>query len=154
VLYVATTILGGWIYPEYRLGVRVVLEQLDLWKANGSFELKEHFVAVGLGMLPAYWHFWRQPLAASFSRERAVITATLAFIVWWSFAPAYTSSRHSESSLHLVQKRRLQTNSDSQPHIAREKTGNRDRDRVHYAASRSEIAMSVRVWFHVSFRFS
>jgi len=85
VLYVATAILGGWIYPEYRLGVRVVLEQLDLWKANGPFELKEHFVAVGLGMLPAYWYFWRQPLAASFSRERAVITATLAFIVWWSF---------------------------------------------------------------------
>ncbi len=81
VLYVATAILGGWIYPEYRLGVRVVLEQLDLWKANGSFELKERFVAVGFGMLPAYWYFWRQPLAASGSRERAVITAALAFIV-------------------------------------------------------------------------
>lgn len=85
VLYVTTAIFGGLIYPEYRLGVRVVLEQLDLWKANGSFELKEHFVAVGLGMLPAYWFFWRQPLAASYSRERAVITAALAFIVWWSF---------------------------------------------------------------------
>ena len=85
VLYVATAILGGMIYPEYRLGVRVVLEQLDLWKADGAFELKEHFVAVGLGMLPAYWVFWRQPLAASHSRERAVITTTLAFIVWWSF---------------------------------------------------------------------
>ena len=85
VLYMATAILGGLIYPEYRLGVRVVLEQLDLWKANGSFELKEHFVAVGLGMLPAYWVFWRQPLAAGNSRDRAVITATLAFIVWWSF---------------------------------------------------------------------
>ena len=85
VLYVTTAFLGGLIYPEYRLGVRVVLEQLDLWKANGSFELKEHFVAVGLGMLPAYWYFWRQPLVAIYSRERAVITATLAFIVWWSF---------------------------------------------------------------------
>lgn len=85
VLYLATAVLGGWIYPEYRLGVRVVLEQLDLWKANGSFELKEHFAALGLGMLPAYWFFWRQPLASSYSRERTVITATLAFIVWWSF---------------------------------------------------------------------
>ena len=69
VLYLATAVLGGWIYPEYRLGVRVVLEQLDLWKAHGSFELKEHFAALGLGMLPAYWFFWRQPLASSYSRE-------------------------------------------------------------------------------------
>ncbi len=52
VLYVATAILGGIIYGEYRMAVRVVLEQLDLWKANGAFELKEHFVALGLGMLP------------------------------------------------------------------------------------------------------
>ena len=34
------------------------------------------------------------------------------------------------------------------------KTGNRDRDRVHYAASQSEIAVSVQVWLHISFRFS
>src|SRR4026209_2024701 len=57
-LYVTTAFLGGLIYPEYRLGVRVVLEQLDLWKANGSFELKEHFVAVGLGTV-------KQPLPAA-----------------------------------------------------------------------------------------
>src|SRR5947207_2105501 len=30
-LYVATAILGGIIYAEYRMAVRVVLEQLDLW---------------------------------------------------------------------------------------------------------------------------
>jgi hypothetical protein len=85
VLYVATATLGGIIYPEYRLGVRIVLEQLELWKANGAFELKEHFAAIGLGILPAYWHFWRQPLAANYARARALTTATLAFIVWWSF---------------------------------------------------------------------
>ena len=85
VLYLATAILGGIIYPEYRLNVRVVLEQLELRLANGSFELKEHFVAVGLGMLPAYWHFWRKPLAEDHARTRAVLTAVLAFIVWWSF---------------------------------------------------------------------
>lgn len=84
-LYVATALLGGIIYPEYRIGVRVVLEQLDLWKANGAFELKEHFVALGMGMLPAYWYFWRQPLGEGGARARAVITATFAFIVWWSF---------------------------------------------------------------------
>jgi hypothetical protein len=52
---------------------------------NGLFELKEHFVAVGLGMLPAYWYFWRQPLANDYLRTRAILTSILAFIVWWSF---------------------------------------------------------------------
>jgi hypothetical protein len=75
VLYVATAILGGWIYPEYRLGVRVVLEQLDLWKANGSFELKEHFVAVGLGMLPAYWYFWRRFPGRGWDRQQPLPAA-------------------------------------------------------------------------------
>jgi hypothetical protein len=57
---------------------------MQLAKANGSFELKEHFVALGLGMLPAYWYFWRQP-PADYARTRAVLTALLAFIVWWGF---------------------------------------------------------------------
>lgn len=85
VLYVITAILGGIIYAEYRIGVRVVLEQLQFWKTHGAFELKEHFVALGLGMLPAYWYFWRQPLAKDFARARVLVTATLTFIVWWSF---------------------------------------------------------------------
>ncbi len=85
VLYLATATLGAIIYPSYRLTVRVVLQQMELFAANGAFELKEHFVAVGLGMLPAYWFFWRQPLAADYARTRAVITAILAFVVWWSF---------------------------------------------------------------------
>jgi hypothetical protein len=85
VLYVVTAILGGIIYAEYRITVRVVLEQYQFWKAIGAFELKEHFVAVGLGMLPAYWYFWRQPLVRDHARARAMTTATLAFIVWWSF---------------------------------------------------------------------
>lgn len=84
VLYVATAALGAIIYPSYRLNVRIVLEQMQLPKANGSFELKEHFVALGLGMLPAYWYFWRQPLG-DYARTRAVLTALLAFIVWWGF---------------------------------------------------------------------
>jgi len=85
ILYMATTLFGGIVYAEYRIAVRVVLEQLDLWKANGAFELKEHFAALGLGMLPAYFYFWRRPLAEGYARARAVITATLAFIVWWNF---------------------------------------------------------------------
>lgn len=84
VLYIATAALGAIIYPSYRLNVRIVLEQMQLPKANGSFELKEHFVALGLGMLPAYWYFWRQP-PTDYARTRAVLTALLAFVVWWGF---------------------------------------------------------------------
>jgi hypothetical protein len=85
VLYILTASLGAIIYPAYRLSVRVVLEQMQLLWQNGSFELKEHFVAVGLGMLPAYWYFWREQLGDEYARQREVITALLAFIVWWSF---------------------------------------------------------------------
>jgi hypothetical protein len=86
ILYVSTAILGGvFIYPEYRLSVRIVLEQMHLRVPIGIFELKEHFVTVGLGILPAYWYFWRQPLAHNHASTRAVLTAILAFIVWWSF---------------------------------------------------------------------
>ena len=53
--------LGAVIYGEYRISVRVVLQELQLNAANGSFELKEHLAAIGLGMLPAYWWSWRQP---------------------------------------------------------------------------------------------
>lgn len=85
VLYVVTAILGGIIYADYRINVRVVLEQYQFWKTHGAFELKEHFVALGLGMLPAYWYFWRQRQGEQLARARAVATAILALIVWWSF---------------------------------------------------------------------
>jgi len=85
ILYLLTATLGAIIYPIYRLNVRIVLEQMQLHWQNGSFELKEHFVAVGLGLLPAYWYFWRQPLEHDHARTRAFVTALLALIVWWSF---------------------------------------------------------------------
>ena len=85
VLYLLTFMLGGIIYAEYRVEVRVVVEQLGLWKENGAFELKEHFAAVGLAILPAYWYYWRPPLAAEHARTRAALTAMLAFIIWWNF---------------------------------------------------------------------
>jgi hypothetical protein len=84
-LYVITTILGSVIYPDYRLNVRLVLEQLELKAQNGAFELKEHFAVIGLAMLPAYWYYWRHTAGAGQTRSRAVITTLLAFIVWWNF---------------------------------------------------------------------
>ena len=85
VLYVLTATLGAIIYPEYRLWVRVILRELRLHVPEGLFELKEHFVAIGLGILPAYWYFWRHSPAETHERTRAALTTVLAFIVWWSF---------------------------------------------------------------------
>jgi hypothetical protein len=82
VLYLVTAVLGGVLYTEYRIGVRTVVEQLGMWPAHGAFELKEHFAAVGLGLLPAYWYYWR---STGEPRTRAVLTAFLATIVWWNF---------------------------------------------------------------------
>jgi hypothetical protein len=84
VLYLVTFLLGAIIYPQYRIEIRTVVEQMGLWAQNGAFELKEHFAAVGLAVLPAYWYQWRTP-QPEHSRTRAILTAMLAFIVWWNF---------------------------------------------------------------------
>ena len=85
VLYLLTAILGGVIYPEFRVSIRGVIEELDHRAVMGSFELKEHFVMIGVAVLPAYWLFWRAPLAEQYATARALLTAMLAFVVWWSF---------------------------------------------------------------------
>jgi hypothetical protein len=85
ILYVVTGIFGAIVYPAYRLAVRPYLESAQLWTINGTFEVKEQFVAVGLGMLPLYWLVWRPPLDAKLASARAAITAMLCFIVWYSF---------------------------------------------------------------------
>jgi hypothetical protein len=85
VLYVITAILGAIIYPTYRLAVRPYLESARLWTINGTFELKEQFVAIGLGMLPLYWLVWRTPLDGKLSAARTAVTALFCFIVWYSF---------------------------------------------------------------------
>src|SRR5262245_1665306 len=73
------------LYLYFRVDVRPELERGGQWSALGLFDLKEHFISIGLGLLPAYWVCWRQPLADEPGRIRAVLTAVLAFIVWWSF---------------------------------------------------------------------
>ena len=85
VLYVCTFLLGAIIYPEFRVSIRGVLEELDVPAAMGSFELKEHFAVVGLALLPVYRYFWRLPLAEEHGRTRRVLTTILAFVVWWNF---------------------------------------------------------------------
>jgi hypothetical protein len=85
VLYVVNASFGGLIYTLYRISARLTLEQGRFWWTFGAFELKEHLVAVGLGLLPAYWYFWRSPAAEDYPRTRLMLTTLLAFIVWWGF---------------------------------------------------------------------
>jgi hypothetical protein len=84
-MFVATFVLGGLLYPRYRIDVRPMLEDMQLRAANGIFESKEHFAAVGLGLLPVYWLYWRPPLAVEYAAIRRYLTWMLAFIVWWNF---------------------------------------------------------------------
>jgi len=85
ILFVVTSIFGALLYPPYRLDVRPTLEDLDMRAANGVFEIKEHLAAIGLGLLPAYWFFWRTPLTAEGMVARRYLTWILAFVIWWNF---------------------------------------------------------------------
>jgi hypothetical protein len=84
VLFLVVAIIGGTIYPTYRVAVRTYLENARLFQATGSFELKEQFVAIGLGMLPLYWLLWHRPEPAGKS-ARTAVTLILCFIVWYGF---------------------------------------------------------------------
>ncbi len=84
-LYLVTVLLGAVIYTHYTITARIVLIQLQLWKPYGLFEIKEHFAAIGLGVLPAYWYFWRRAGSADAGHARAILTVMLAVIVWWNF---------------------------------------------------------------------
>ena len=85
VLYVVSALLGGIVYLYFRVDIRPDLERAGYWQALGLFDLKEHFISIGLALLPAYWVCWRQPRAGDPARTRAAVTSILAFIVWWSF---------------------------------------------------------------------
>ena len=84
-LFLITALGGGLLYPKYRVDVRPALEDLQLRAANGIFEIKEHLVAVGLGLLPGYWFYWQTPLVPAQAKTRRYLTWLLAFLVWWAF---------------------------------------------------------------------
>jgi len=85
VLYAVSTLLGGIVYLHFRVDIRPELERAGQWPALGLFDLKEHFISIGLALLPAYWVCWRQPRVDEPARTRAALTSVLSFIVWWSF---------------------------------------------------------------------
>jgi hypothetical protein len=85
VLYAVSALLGAVLYLPFRTEIRPDLQRAGHWQALGLFDLKEHFVAIGLALLPAYWVCWRESRADEPSAPRAALTLILAFIVWWSF---------------------------------------------------------------------
>ena len=85
VLFAVTALGGALLYPQYRVDVRPALEDTQNVAANGVFEIKEHLVAIGLGLLPSYWLFWRRSNGPETAAPRRYLTWLLAFFVWWSF---------------------------------------------------------------------
>jgi hypothetical protein len=92
VLYLVTATLGSIIYTDYRITSRLTLEQGHYWKSFGMFEIKEHLIAIGLAVLPAYWCFWQPSLDAGEARTRKMLTSLLAFIIWWAFLAGHIAN--------------------------------------------------------------
>jgi hypothetical protein len=84
-LYIVTLVLGATLYPAYRLDVRIPFEEMSLGWAVGSFELKEHLAGLGLGLLPLYAYLWRPQFNDSHRRDRTLVSAFLAGVVWFDF---------------------------------------------------------------------
>ena len=85
-LYISNLILGGILYPEYRLEVRYALEEMHLLSTVGLFELKEHWAAIGLALLPLYLSAWHtEPATHQPVSHQKAATLTLGFIIWFTF---------------------------------------------------------------------
>ena len=84
VLWVLTFLMGAWIYVKYRTYVRIPIENRGDWKTQGTLELKEHLVTIGLGMLPAYWYLWKNK-APEYDSARKWVTVVLAAFCWYAF---------------------------------------------------------------------
>ncbi|MFI5014080.1 MAG: hypothetical protein ACHQAY_17220 [Hyphomicrobiales bacterium] len=85
VLYIVTFVLGAIVYPDFKITASNVLVEKHFVKSLDSFEFKEHIIAIGLALLPAYWYYWRRPLVPEHARTRAMVTTLLTFIAWWGF---------------------------------------------------------------------
>jgi hypothetical protein len=84
VSYLLTMLLGDVVYGPYRVDVKTMLFDLQLWQWNGIFEIKEHLVALGLFLLLPYAALWRKLPPTHFDRTRRWVTTILAVIVWYA----------------------------------------------------------------------
>jgi hypothetical protein len=82
---VAVALLGAITHQTLAVHIQPDLQRDRHWSALGLLELKEDFLAIGFGLLPAYWVCWRRPLDDERGWARAALTAVLAFVVWWGF---------------------------------------------------------------------
>ena len=90
VLWVVAFIFGAWIYTKYRTDIRGPIEEMGYWKTQGFFELKEHLATIGLGLLPAYWYFWKNARRSEYDSVRKWLTITLAGMCWFIFLTGHT----------------------------------------------------------------
>lgn len=89
VLFLTTLVLGSIVYAHYRYTVRPVLEDLNRLPIVGLFELKEHFVALMLGVLPAYWYLWKRASLTEHRFTRALLTLLLTATVWFAWVAGH-----------------------------------------------------------------
>jgi hypothetical protein len=92
IVYVLQALMGAWIYVKYRTYVRIPMEELRHFWTVGSFEFKEHVVTMGMGILPAYWYFLRQPLSSEHAGVRKWVTIFLALSVWYAFIVGHVAN--------------------------------------------------------------
>jgi hypothetical protein len=85
VLYVLIFLVGSYIYPQYRIAIRIPLEAGHYYKTGGFFDFKEHVAAIGLVLLPAYWYFWKNSQNPQYDNARKGVTLVLAVAVWFLF---------------------------------------------------------------------
>lgn len=85
VLYLCVALMGSLLYPQYRISVLPWLRAHEMTPYGAVFEYKEHVVALGLGVLPIYWYLWKMVDLREQQLARNIVTAFLAFCVWFSF---------------------------------------------------------------------
>jgi hypothetical protein len=85
VLWVLTFLVGSYIYTQYRIYIRIPLEQTGHYKTGGFFDFKEHVASIGLTLLPAYWYFWKNALNPDYDNARKGVTLVLAVMCWFLF---------------------------------------------------------------------
>ena len=85
-MFVATFVLGGLLYPRYRIDVRPMLEDLQLRAANGIFETEGAFCRGRSGAPSGLLALsGAHPSPLEHAATRRYLTWMLAFIVWWNF---------------------------------------------------------------------
>ena len=92
VLNAASTLLGGIVYLYFRVDVRPELERAGHWHVLGFFDLKEHFAAIGLALLPLHRFVGVGRMPMKPAQTRTALTSILAFIVWWSFLTGHVAN--------------------------------------------------------------